>query len=534
MKIVLAFACFVSSILVFSHQGKNNDAKYKLTPTIDKKSGTGFYIPTDLEDSFKELNKMLTSGFRKEFKGHPENQVARYHMGFGTSLRNNWGLWKGLRLAKWFNKQGIFHPDDMSGIVLTSYWRKLNTKPIELKAQIKDYQDYWKKSNEEQKQAERKEKETIEALPKLMLGLKYVSAPPEKVQFERQGQSLSLRARYAAPFRDGVLITVKEFDPTVKESRDDFKVRTYFVDPKKETIHPIKVQGIEDLRDTVVVGDKAYFHGLNAGKDTIVELSPNSRKNIPIPSRAWLRLGISYDASSKLTGIIAPVGNNICRWNGEKWESALPTRAYPTGSLPPELRNGNVYFRSEGYGEGDKWLGWLSSERLSKPLTFDEDTNLVDRMGPRWENVWSHAFTTSGDMWISSGGNVGPVSVLRRIAEKYRVAIFNQSLKAGSDLLEYSGPGPEIKVTALEMQPDGTLLGVGEDGAYSIDGDSIAKRFEFLDRPLDWTPTTLLTFAKDHILVGGHFGDICLLKKNSSGNWIGVQVDRKLGQPVAF
>lgn len=533
MKALLAIF-LATSILGLSVQDKSGDPKYKVSPTIDKKSGTGFYIPKDLEDCFKELDKMLTPAFRKDFKTGSEERTNGYHMGLGTWLRNNWGLWKGLRLGKWFNKQGIFHPDDMSGIILTSYWRKLNRKPIELKTQVKEYQDYWKKANEDQKKAELKEKETIKALPKLMLGLNYFSTPPDQVEFERSEKSLSLRSRYAAPFRHGVLITVKEFDPTVKGSRDDFKVRTYFVDPQKETIHSVKVQGIDDLRDTVVVGDKAYFHGLNAGRDTIVELSPNSRKNIPIPNRSWLRLGISYDASSKPTAIIAPVGNHICRWNGERWEPVLTTGEYPTGSLPPELRNGSVYFRSEGYGEGNKWLGWLSQERLNKLQTFEEDTNLVDRMGPRWENVFSHVFTAKGDMWVSCGGSITPASLLRKRSGKYGVAIFNHSLKAGADLLRYSGPGPEIKITALEVQTDGTLLGVGEDGAYSITSDSITKLFEFLERPLDWTPTTLLTFTKDQILIGGHFGDIYLLKKNASGSWIGVQVDRKLGEPVAF
>jgi hypothetical protein len=44
---------------------------------------------------------------------------------------------------------GIYHPDDMSGIILTSYHRYLNGQDIALEAQIKSYQDYWKKVSEE-------------------------------------------------------------------------------------------------------------------------------------------------------------------------------------------------------------------------------------------------------------------------------------------------------------------------------------------------------------------------------------------------
>jgi hypothetical protein len=39
----------------------------------------------------------------------------------------------------------------MSGIILASYYRYLRGEPIELEAQIKMYQDYWKKAGEEQK-----------------------------------------------------------------------------------------------------------------------------------------------------------------------------------------------------------------------------------------------------------------------------------------------------------------------------------------------------------------------------------------------
>lgn len=52
--------------------------------------------------------------------------------------------------AAWFNQVGIYHPDDMSGIILDSFWRKLNNKPIGLDEQIKYYQDYWRTVDREE------------------------------------------------------------------------------------------------------------------------------------------------------------------------------------------------------------------------------------------------------------------------------------------------------------------------------------------------------------------------------------------------
>ena len=58
-------------------------------------------------------------------------------------LRNNWQLWGMSRLSFYFNNIGVYHPDDMSGIILTSYQRHLKGEDIKLEEQIKHYQDYW-------------------------------------------------------------------------------------------------------------------------------------------------------------------------------------------------------------------------------------------------------------------------------------------------------------------------------------------------------------------------------------------------------
>lgn len=103
------------------------------------------YIPTDLNDCFVQLKKLLKPEDINNMRNSTEDDMIMYHLGLGMWMRNNWGLWGGSRLARWFNAQGIKHPDDMSGIILDSFWRHLNNKPIKLDEQIKYYQDYWRK-----------------------------------------------------------------------------------------------------------------------------------------------------------------------------------------------------------------------------------------------------------------------------------------------------------------------------------------------------------------------------------------------------
>ncbi len=115
----------------------------KTTDRSDKEDK--MYIPRDLDDCFIQLKKLLSPEDIEKIKNGTEDDLHKYHFGLGMQMRNGWGLWAGSRLAKWFNARGIEHPDDMSSIILVSFWRHLNQKPIELEQQVKFYQDYWNK-----------------------------------------------------------------------------------------------------------------------------------------------------------------------------------------------------------------------------------------------------------------------------------------------------------------------------------------------------------------------------------------------------
>jgi hypothetical protein len=119
-------------------------------PTVVPAEGenTKIYIPKDLEDAHRELEKMLKPEDIEKIKSGTEEDMNQYHFGLGMWMRNNWDLWKSGRLSKYFNELGIQHPDDMSGIILTTFWCKLNNKPYRLQERIKFYQAFWKAGQE--------------------------------------------------------------------------------------------------------------------------------------------------------------------------------------------------------------------------------------------------------------------------------------------------------------------------------------------------------------------------------------------------
>ncbi len=140
-KLIYYCVCF-AFLFLFASSGVAQD---KPTEQKEAKEEMEVYVPKDLEDCFTELKKLLKPEDVEKMKNGREEDMAGYHFGLGMWMRNNWGLWGDSRLTQWFNTQGIKHPDDMSGIILDSFWRHLNQKPIKLEEQVKYYQDYWKK-----------------------------------------------------------------------------------------------------------------------------------------------------------------------------------------------------------------------------------------------------------------------------------------------------------------------------------------------------------------------------------------------------
>ena len=99
-------------------------------------------IPKDLDEAIKFLTNDQNIKFAK---GSEDDHgfMCGLHHGFGTGIRNTWGLWSGSDLQRWFKNKGIHHADDMSGIILTSFYRSVMDEPINLESQIKKYRKFW-------------------------------------------------------------------------------------------------------------------------------------------------------------------------------------------------------------------------------------------------------------------------------------------------------------------------------------------------------------------------------------------------------
>jgi hypothetical protein len=142
---------------------RERQENHALRPTPDTSAPFGVYVPKDLDEALVELKQMLDPSVLSEFKQGKEAELVKYHFGLGMWMRNNWGLWTGSRLADYFRSLGIVHPDDMSGIIITSFYRHLKGKPVKLDEQVARYKEYWN-SPEVKKRAADAEQARLKAL----------------------------------------------------------------------------------------------------------------------------------------------------------------------------------------------------------------------------------------------------------------------------------------------------------------------------------------------------------------------------------
>jgi len=65
----------------------------------------------------------------------------------GMGIRNYYGLWHENGLTRYFNNVlGVYHADDMSGVLLEALWHRVHNKPYDPTPMIEKCRKHWKQS----------------------------------------------------------------------------------------------------------------------------------------------------------------------------------------------------------------------------------------------------------------------------------------------------------------------------------------------------------------------------------------------------
>jgi hypothetical protein len=102
-------------------------------------------MPQNLDETVLYFQQQWAQAELDNFRNRPESDaVMELHKGTGMWIRNNWIYGdRDTALKNYFKELGIYAPDDISSIILTSLHRTLNKKEIELDKQVETYKAYW-------------------------------------------------------------------------------------------------------------------------------------------------------------------------------------------------------------------------------------------------------------------------------------------------------------------------------------------------------------------------------------------------------
>jgi hypothetical protein len=100
-------------------------------------------IPTTFEGAIQAVREFLEA----QSLGDREDGYYLHH-GYGMHIRNAWGLWGAqgsTPLISELNTMGLFHADDMSGLIIHCALRDLARADRGIESEVKKYQDHWAK-----------------------------------------------------------------------------------------------------------------------------------------------------------------------------------------------------------------------------------------------------------------------------------------------------------------------------------------------------------------------------------------------------
>ncbi len=101
--------------------------------------------PRNLEEAHQQLETLLSQENLARIDAmKSEKEMVEYHLSIGMALRNKWGFWGGSPLANHLWKLGFSHPDDMSDVILKTFWCKRHRRDFRLEERADYYEAYWR------------------------------------------------------------------------------------------------------------------------------------------------------------------------------------------------------------------------------------------------------------------------------------------------------------------------------------------------------------------------------------------------------
>lgn len=82
--------------------------------------------PKTVEEAAQRILETMSEEDRKRVRETHRQDLIRFHHGWGSGIRNAFGLWQGNTAL--LESSGCVHPDDCSMVIIERVWEKLQAE----------------------------------------------------------------------------------------------------------------------------------------------------------------------------------------------------------------------------------------------------------------------------------------------------------------------------------------------------------------------------------------------------------------------
>jgi hypothetical protein len=97
-------------------------------------------VPRNLTEALDTLDRASSGAILLKMRSGDEGVAGELHDSLGRWIRNNWELYDKGPLYLDLARLGLQYPDDMSGVILTSWWRRIHSRPLDVVDQVRAMQ----------------------------------------------------------------------------------------------------------------------------------------------------------------------------------------------------------------------------------------------------------------------------------------------------------------------------------------------------------------------------------------------------------
>lgn len=84
--------------------------------------------PKSLDEAVQRILSRMSPEDQKTVRETPRQQLILFHHGWGTGIRNSFGLWQGNH--ELLQSCGGGHPDDCSMVIIEAVWERLQAMDV--------------------------------------------------------------------------------------------------------------------------------------------------------------------------------------------------------------------------------------------------------------------------------------------------------------------------------------------------------------------------------------------------------------------